>query len=828
MIRFYDKEVFCMEYDNLNRSELRSFFLQGNEGEVVCVLKEGSYVGYITWPSLLGNDDIYESIHEESVILDEGVWENGRCFFARHKTIFGEAVQLPVLDREGQLICFAWQDEEADRELRMLRELEECREALTFCDLNPGYTGVTIYGFNEIAYRLAGYLTGLGIDVNVEGELWKEFGTWENHEIMAHKNYTIWAEGVWQKSGDVSHERLRSVSPEFECVDNIYEANIKADNITDGEGGVNSLLEKLGGEKEIVIIGTGAKSQDAYDWLLGKGIEACAFLVENGIKKEKKLFGRPVLEKTEIVERFSGAVFIECDEKHSAWGFGGVDSYDCEGYRRNVRYFLLKDYVEVVEGGLQHLLQGKNILFVGDADLCSRVWRWRKQCRNGAGKAGYLDILEENEAGTAKQEMNEVKKEDAGDYDIVALVTPEYDSTEGVSKAASERHSNYVKALEEQGIHDYTDYFSFMSKLTELEIKEEMHIREELCPFGIMIGAISNHSGNILTRQSLAGHPQIMMIEEYCFLNENLYSICIRLAEKESSDIMSAFWQLYQREAKEGAWEWNFPNREKFDKKMEELLKYGKRFASQELFVMFHIAYEAMYGREISDLKDMVIYWEPHMWNRNTVRKWSCWLGGSGLKGYILRVVRNSYIRAGSSFNDSVGNTPSWGMMLYSEILEKGMVYQGWEERAIRFEDLKKEPRKTMMDLCEWLHIAYNEVLMETTHHGKTAFYRDITGFDLRPVYNLYEKYFTSFDRMRIGLLHSSFQKKYEYPYVSSLDFSRRELQEMFLKEFLWEKIPEAVVGKDEEGVWRIQKIIRERLWKMRFKEVMEYDPAEF
>lgn len=194
MIRFYDKEVFCIEYDSLNRTELR-FFLKGNQSEVICVLKEGNYVGYITWSSLLRNDDIYESILEEYIILDEKVWENGRKIFVGHRSAFGEVPQIPVLNKDNQLIYFAWQDEEANRELRMLRELEECKGALTFCDLNPEYEGVMIHGFNELAYYMAKYLIGLGIAVNVEGELWNEFGSWEKKEMPACKNYEIWAEG---------------------------------------------------------------------------------------------------------------------------------------------------------------------------------------------------------------------------------------------------------------------------------------------------------------------------------------------------------------------------------------------------------------------------------------------------------------------------------------------------------------------------------------------------------------------------------------------------------------------------------------------------------
>lgn len=81
-------------------------------------------MGYITWPSLLGSDNIYEGIRKECFALDE-----------------------TVLNREGQLLCFVWQDEGANQELRMLRELEKCEGALSFFDVNPEHTGVTIHGF---------------------------------------------------------------------------------------------------------------------------------------------------------------------------------------------------------------------------------------------------------------------------------------------------------------------------------------------------------------------------------------------------------------------------------------------------------------------------------------------------------------------------------------------------------------------------------------------------------------------------------------------------------------------------------------------------------
>ena len=57
---------------------------------------------------------------------------------------------------------------------------------------------------------------------------------------------------------------MRSVSVEFECVDKIYEENIKRGFIKDAAGDFTWLVEKLKDEKEIVIIGTGVQSLNAY------------------------------------------------------------------------------------------------------------------------------------------------------------------------------------------------------------------------------------------------------------------------------------------------------------------------------------------------------------------------------------------------------------------------------------------------------------------------------------------------------------------------------------------------------------------------------------
>ena len=814
MIRFCNSKVYCVEYSSLNKKDLYDYFMNGHQKDIVCVLSKATYIGYITYTSLQESEDLHDSIQGEYLILDETIWQKGREYFSRYKML----EVLPVLNREHQLVCLAWQDEEANRELRMLRELEECREALSFRDLYPDYTGVMIYGCNELAWYMMKYLIKIGIVVNVDGELWEELGTWEKYAVPTLQNYDIWAEGVHQKSGDWRQERLRSASVEFECVDKIYEANIKAGKITDADGNVEDLLERLRKEKQVVIRGTGTKAQDAYDWLFSQGIDICAFQSGKVSETRKSLFGKPILPQTEITERFKSAVIIECGSKHSAWGFKDVDMYDYEGCERNRRYLLLRDYIEVPENNLTHVLTGHNLIFVGDIRLCNRAYKWWKRHGKKIGEMGYWDILEENRSEIGKFEIPEINGEKMAESDVYMLVMPKY-AYDAYIKKVSRGCSDYIERLNTYGIYEYIDYFSDMRKSIYLEDKILKYNKKTLCPLGILLGAIPGYCGNALIRQSLSDHPQIMMIGENGFFNDNLYSFSIRLAEEKSENVLSIFRMMFQREVGADEILNYFPNMEIFNHKMEELLSLSDSFTSQELFVMFHIAYEAMYEREILDLDNMIIYWEPHSWNRELVRDFAFWLGSKEVKGFTLSTVRNRYIFMGSAMKREATLSSKMNVFMYGCYHIKRKAYEFWKEYTIKFEELKCSPQETLTAFCQWLGISFNNVLLETTWHGKMAFFDGITGFDVKPAYNLYEESFTSFDRMRICMMTASFQKQYGYPYVNVLDFSRREQQEMFLKEFRFEKLSEAV---DEESLYKTRRRIGYLLWQERFAEIMK------
>lgn len=770
-----------------------------------------------------------QNFQEECLTLDKTIWQRGRAYFLKNRG----AQTVSVVDEQHTSVCLAWQDREARREIRMLRELQECKGALNFHDLHPECKEVTIHGCNELAWYMREYLIACGIKVRVDGKYWRELGVEEEKSrVSASQHYEIYAEGVHQKSSDWKKERLRSASVEFECVDEIYEANIKAGKISDHYSDSYGLLEKLRAEHSVVIRGTGTKAQDAYDWLLANGIDVCAFQSGKAGEERECLFGKPILRRKQIEEKYKDAVIIECASKYSAWGFGDVNDYDYEGYERNKRYFLLRDYVEVPESNLFHICEGRELVFIGDIYLCGRAYEWFTLHGIHKDQIKYWDILEEYKKETEKCKMPAIDaRELAGRTDFLCfIIAPQYAVEGVVTRETANKRIVYMDNLKVHGVRDYTDYFSDMSRFIHLETETVKYPRKELRPAGILLGAIEAFSGNVLVKQSMSGHPQIIIIEggnKGAYLDIGLYCLCIRLAEIKSGDILAAFWELYRNEAVKEALGRDFTDLERFNNKMEELLRLSNRFTSQELFVMFHLAFVAMHGREVSDIGNSIIYWEPHCWDRNVVREWARWLGSEDVRGYTLSVARNKYICSGSAIRTL--SELKWQNVvgcMYNGAFVSQKRFAYWEERTLKFEELKCHPREEMGALCDWLGISFDEALMETTFLGEKAYFGTITGFDTKPAYNLYEEYFSIFDRMRIAMAAGYFQKKYEYPYVSCMEFSRRELQEMYLKKFRWEKQAEGS-NKDEKLYFGVQKIVWYWLWLNRFAEIMQIELTE-
>lgn len=821
MIRFCDREIGNVEYDSLSIKELREYFLSGHEDEVLCVYDSFStmgYIGIITYHSLQRAINVNGAICDEYVILGSDMWQEARRYFAERRGWLETKFLLPVFSPDYRLVCFAYEDTDANREIRMLRELTETPGALQFPDVYPEYKCVKIYEFNELAYFFAAYLKKQNITVQVDGVMWQGFFEGEECQIPDYECLTIHADGIGEKKRNWRENLLKSVSVEFECIDTVYEANIKEGIFRDAVCGCAELLERLRGE-EIIILRAGWKEQDVYDFLLGNGIDICCFVSEKQEEQAHRVLGKPVLSESEAWHRYQNPVYIEWRGIYSAWGGGSVDFYDYIGYKRNEKYILIRDYADVPQNNLLNVLKNTQIALMGDNYLCTRLYGYLRQ--KMIPVTGYLGIPSEDIVSLG---LPELRNEDVNDKTLCLLVEPRYYIVGDMAERqeVEEKKKRLIEYGEKNRIDNYTDYFSDMVSFINIEADADVkYTKAWMKPKRIVLGSIEPLSGNIFFKGLIDGHPSIATMG-YCKLNNNLFWICVRLSVVEAERVLPLLWEMIGDSG-------SIFNPAAFNEKMTELLAYDSKFTSVELFAMLHVAYMHMCGRNLekNDIKNMVIYWEPHFIDRMIMEECVRWLGTEEMSCDIINVVRNICMRHGSALKLAKINRwekrKACNMILSFPSIQKKNYSQG-DRLVVKFEDLKCNPRENLEIICDKWDIPWSDTLMVTTCHGKEDTWNGVKDFDLGPVYNTYENFFSAFDRFLIMLIDAPWQRKYGYPYVELSQFSRRELQEMFFKEFRFEKQWDTeLCGDGFEDKMAIQNAARNALKHVRALEFYHY-----
>ncbi len=783
--------------------------------------------------------DMDIAIASESILLGgEFFREENRKHFKQYVSDDATSLHMiPVTDERQEIICYAYQDREANRELRMLKELEKTEDALRFQDVYPKIQEVVIYGCNELAYYFVKYLEKQHISVKTSGKYWRYFGYKEDGEPEASESQrmAVLAEGTMLGGATLYQTLLRSVSPEFECIEKIYEANRSAGKIGDAKGNLEELLETLK-EREVVLLGTDYKSQDAYDFLYEHGIDIACFAewedTEKG-GKQRTLLGKDVVSVEGIIRSKEDAVWIDSIEKNSALGTEAVEIFDYYGYERNEQFFLLQDYTEIPCTSLLHVLKGKNVFFSGEERLCRLVMNYLKE--TGNIDSLYIELPQRNEIGEA---------------DILCVVNPcihrgvyplwsypkagtlfNYYDVFDINRLRKSypKAEAFRKALEKYENPFYTEYFSQMQILV---VADEYRNRgrkkydiKKFCPKGFLLGKIPFHSGNIFFRGILDGHPDILKWS-YSAINNNLLLYCIRLAGETAENILSDFKRICSEEIP-FYYEHEFSSYDQFENRIKELLSVKESFTSQELFVIFHIAYmEVLFGYKIEDLSQKIIYWEPHFVSREDFCYVAQWLEDAEIHGQTVCLHRDNVTRNGAVFKVHSVTPSAYHFvpgMSAEKITSEEVTYENWEEFHMRFEDIKLHPQRELRALCDRVGIFWSDMMLRVTDQGKAVDYEGISDFDLNVVFNQYEEFLSAFDRFRISLLSSPYQKKYGYTYEDCMGFSRRELQEMFLKEFRFQ----TSLGFDslqEERTYalRMQRLLRNLLWEARKHAIMD------
>lgn len=392
----------------------------------------------------------------------------------------------------------------------------------------------------------------------------------------------------------------------------------------------------------------------------------------------------------------------------------------------------------------------------------------------------------------------------------------------------------------------YTDYFSRPGVFVYIDlyrIKTSDRYRvQQLIPKGILLNISFFNSGNIFFSGLMDGHPDILSMQYNVFLY-NLFGYCIRLSVEKAENILAVFQVLLEEELSEDEFRDSFPHWSRFCNSLECWLAFQERFTSQELFVIFHIAYAEMMGSgKFSDLTQKVIYFDPHgllVTERVFLAKW---LESDGINMQVITIHRDDVANICSLYTRSVKKDEKmkvardiigW-MFREKKDLGIGQVdFRYCRRFEVRFEDLKLHPGTELAKICERMQIPWCDSLMHTTYLGKTSAMGTVRDFDLKPVFNRHEANWSEFDRFKLYLLCSPYQKSYGYPYEECTRFSRTQLWEFFLKEFNFQ-IPLQFESEEDKAAYYfwIYELVRWQLYVNRRHAVMgdikpEFKPVE-
>lgn len=763
--------------------------------------------------------NIKVDIAEQHLTFDEKIWRTAKEYYKQIGYCDSTKVRLiPIGNAEGGgLVCYGWQDGEANRELRMLKELNREQNILQFGDIFPDIKEVIVWGCNELAYHFVKYLESLRIPVSVGGKYWEHFGYQSICAIDFEENgiMIIRAERILENKSDLFQRIIRSASPEFECIDKIYENNILAGNIKDikNDGGITWLLDQLR-DKDIVLLETDARAQDVYDFLYAHGIDIqCFATYETDEEAPRQLLGKRIEPIDKVLRNGKNAVLIDVHSKSSMWGNAYVELFDYYGYTRNKNFFVFSDYADVPHSNLLHVLKGKSLFLTGDERLCKILAEYLEEAEQGDIELRYAEVIQ-----------NGMLRE----RDIPCFVYLWY------GQGAPDRKARILG--EYLAKTSYTDYFSRIAVFVSIDQYRtrcsNRYCGKSLIPKGMLINNSLSHCGNVFLKGIMDGHPNILLLQYNTFSN-NIFSYCIRLSIEKSENILSVFQSMLKEEMNENEFLVIFPFWTQFKRRMEKWLLLREEFTSQELFVIFHAAFTEMaYGEEIEDMSQKVIYFDPHwIW---PVERFSLvkWLEDEMINGQIITIRRDgiAWLCSRTGFAKCrieslklAGSIVKWMVQDIISVGVKQDDLQYYEKFEVRFEDLKLHPKEELSKICGLMKIPWSDSMLHTTYEGKTSSMGAIKDFDLKPVFNKHEDEWSEFDRFRLFLISSLYQKKYGYSYEDCTKFSRTELWELFLKEFRFQQ--ELQFNSIEERaiyyLWAYESI-RWKLWENRKHIIMD------
>lgn len=107
MIKSLNKEIYIVDSETVNKSDMLSFFLQNHEKAVLSATDSENTTKYYTYESVVHNIEL----SNETILFDADAFKNAREFFMTHRQDF-----VPVYTQAGELRAFLGYDTDVEEE----------------------------------------------------------------------------------------------------------------------------------------------------------------------------------------------------------------------------------------------------------------------------------------------------------------------------------------------------------------------------------------------------------------------------------------------------------------------------------------------------------------------------------------------------------------------------------------------------------------------------------------------------------------------------------------------------------------------------------------
>lgn len=829
-IRFYDAEVDCVYSGQYTRDDLRGvFFGKNGRHRLVCVLNEdGTFNGKISYQTYLSGND-KDMIDRTKVVLNQDIFKHAKQFFRKNWSEHCKTVLLPLVDEDGFLISTCYYDpnmNEVVRKCRELRELEHV-DGLFAEDVQQ----IIIYGCNEAAVGVYNLFKKNGYSVVVKGEQWRYLGIEGDQrlqEIPDYRIYHLYAEGNRAEGSyraDVYELLTYHISCQFQFLIDRYGKESSLPLLEPWD----KIEKKLKETRQPVVL-MGFEDYD-YNFLKKRGIEIAAvrlLWLDDYWQVDKYLwYGIKVLTEENLKKQYQNAIYVIPHLDDRAYEENFLDTLESEGCYRNHQVVCLSDYFEKPEKNIEGLVCGQKIILTGEKYLCDMAGRY--MCKEWNIKSKNVFFLDLQQKEEIVSDFKDISKDECIQYkDAIYFVVVERFEW-NVREKEMWRGSYYAKTLLQMGITNINPYF--LNHLDYFQTDNRFEWKKEESDFPIKIAGgkkviyalIPGHSGSILVNELLDGHPELLFIGGYSDFRYKLLEYACHLSKIQSFEDKEKMLRSFL----ENTVEFDI---EEFLISFRKVLEPYSEPVAKEILIAFYIAYSQL-TRKDRVKEEFAIYFEPHCFDLIRHKSNIQWFQENGFDVKILDVQRNSVQKAGSVIKALMSESRA-GLVDYRRLFgfSGNCIHQ--DTFLVRFEDLKTNPEQVLYDFCNYAGITFETILLKTTFEGEEGRgYMDVKGFDLKPVYNLYEDYFSEFDRFRIRLIDCERQKALGYEYADPEDFSAEELENMLSfpfkfersMEFMSEDARKEYFYRRKRGIKYYMKLQKERVdYYNRVKEILK------